>query len=247
MMKKRFETYKEQPSDRADYYVIAAFEGVLSEEEEQFLSEHADPRLLEEELAAYDRVKLTPDLSVTFPGKARLYRSERAIMPWIRRAGQVAAGILLMWGGYWLFLRDNRQIDNVIEVVSGEVALPANNEIIDITPLYSQIKSEPRTLREVAPPSAPVPVPVPVPVRIAPLQAAGELPMAAIVPEFYTRGVDEILALPGRENAPEQPRNQLSRQERLAAGMEESGLRIDFPLQSLATLFQSGRTPRVRN
>jgi hypothetical protein len=145
------ERLKRLDEDRLDYLVIAAAEGVLTDEERAFVEAACEREAFAASVAAYRRV--SPDRSIRFPGKGRLHR--RAPASLLRRAlaGGIAAAVLacalLLWPR-------ERGEEAVAATLAKPLQLAAGTRIV--------VTATPAPASLTPPPSPPLPRPVPSPV-----------------------------------------------------------------------------------
>lgn len=97
-------------AETADNLLIAAVEGLLTNEERILLKQQlsADAEL-RRDLALFQQTKLSADPSVVFENKEELKRKERKIIPLFYYASAIAAAVLILFGLFFLFSQDHAE------------------------------------------------------------------------------------------------------------------------------------------
>lgn len=110
--------YRKTAISSADFenMAIAYIENELNEiEKEGFLALMAENPELQKELKCFEATKLTPDISVKFDAKTRLYR-QPVYRLWLYRTMQAAAVLLVAFAIWGLWPSGNNDLQNTVEV-----------------------------------------------------------------------------------------------------------------------------------
>lgn len=121
-----------------DYYAIAIAENALTEEDYQIIKKHNPAP---HTIAIYKRLKLKPDLSLSYPGKSQLYHKNKALK--LSTYISVAATLLLFIGIGYLYYTN---LDTNSQTVADVMQLPLCPEITPLktdTFAYEQLSKLP--------------------------------------------------------------------------------------------------------
>lgn len=84
-----------------EYYAIAAAEGVITDEEQAWVDGNVNKDVFEREVETCAKIKVKPDPTCRFEGKAGVYRKSGAVL-FVKRYAAIAAVVAL--GSWWLFI-----------------------------------------------------------------------------------------------------------------------------------------------
>jgi hypothetical protein len=218
------ERLKHLDEDRLDYLVIAAAEGVLTDEECAFVEDACDREAFAASMTAYRRV--SSDRSIRFPGKERLHRRAPVSFLWRALAGGIAAAVFL--GVLFLWPRERGE-DAAMTMLAQPLQLAAGTSIVVVA------KPAPASPKPLTSPVSPTSPTSPPPRRPAasPIAALHEsaLPLAVMSEASLPGSPDRLVAraLPSLP-APSQP------PQWMLIAVRDNGI-----ISSVATLFGMGR------